>query len=184
MWVADSFGGLPPPNPEEYPAVAGLNFHEVDELAVSREEVERNFELVATLAGDATEYVDASPEAGLSLYAVRSLCGGPEGQSFCTVNLSTPKVLRGDVDNDDAVSGLADGIFLLTFGFLNGAAPPCMAQADVDAGGVVSGLLDSLYLLDFAFAGGPIIPAPYPDCGDDAVGVGSLGCEVDPACSP
>ncbi len=44
VWVADSFEGLPPPNPEEYPADAGLNFHEVDELAVSREEVERNFE--------------------------------------------------------------------------------------------------------------------------------------------
>ncbi len=44
VWVADSFEGLPPPDPERYPADEGLDLSEVDALAVSLEEVQRNFE--------------------------------------------------------------------------------------------------------------------------------------------
>jgi hypothetical protein len=44
VWVADSFAGLPPPNPEAYGADAGANFHTYgDFLAVSRLTVEENF---------------------------------------------------------------------------------------------------------------------------------------------
>lgn len=43
VWVADSFEGLPAPNPEKYPADAGANFHEFEMLAVSLEEVTANF---------------------------------------------------------------------------------------------------------------------------------------------
>jgi len=43
VWVADSFEGLPRPNPELYPADAGSKFHEYDQLAVSIEEVKDNF---------------------------------------------------------------------------------------------------------------------------------------------
>ncbi len=42
--LADSFEGLPPGDPERYPADQGSNFHEFPELAVSMEEVRRNFE--------------------------------------------------------------------------------------------------------------------------------------------
>lgn len=45
VWVADSFRGLPPPNAERYPADAGDLHHTIDELAVSLEEVQRNFRL-------------------------------------------------------------------------------------------------------------------------------------------
>lgn len=44
VWAADSFAGLPPPNEAEYPADAGDQFHTYDELAVSVDQVKRNFE--------------------------------------------------------------------------------------------------------------------------------------------
>jgi O-methyltransferase len=44
VWVADSFEGLPAPNAEEYPADRGWIFHLAPQLAVSLEQVQRNFE--------------------------------------------------------------------------------------------------------------------------------------------
>ena len=43
VWVADSFEGLPAPNPEKYPVDAGLKLHEAEFLAVSLETVKNNF---------------------------------------------------------------------------------------------------------------------------------------------
>jgi hypothetical protein len=43
VWVADSFEGLPPPNPESYPADTGDKFHTYSELAVTLEDVQHNF---------------------------------------------------------------------------------------------------------------------------------------------
>ena len=43
VWAADSFAGLPKPDPASYPADEGDPHHTVDYLAVSLEEVERNF---------------------------------------------------------------------------------------------------------------------------------------------
>lgn len=43
VWLADSFQGLPPPNPDRYPADAGDLHHAVPELAVTLEEVKANF---------------------------------------------------------------------------------------------------------------------------------------------
>lgn len=43
VWVADSFEGLPPPNPELYPQDADDYLHLVDELAVPLETVRGNF---------------------------------------------------------------------------------------------------------------------------------------------
>lgn len=55
IWLCDSFEGLPPPDPK-YPADAGLNFHEYSFLAVSEEEVRRNFERY-DLFGDNLRFV-------------------------------------------------------------------------------------------------------------------------------
>ena len=44
VWVADSFKGLPPPQPDRFPADTGSSAHKVPFLAVSLEEVKRNFE--------------------------------------------------------------------------------------------------------------------------------------------
>jgi O-methyltransferase len=43
VYVADSFRGLPPPDPERYPADAGDDHHTYEHLAVSLDEVRRNF---------------------------------------------------------------------------------------------------------------------------------------------
>jgi len=43
VWVADSFAGLPPPDPTRYPADAGAPFHRVQFLSVSIEQVKANF---------------------------------------------------------------------------------------------------------------------------------------------
>lgn len=43
VFVADSFRGLPPPNPREYAADAGGTLHQFEELAVARRDVEENF---------------------------------------------------------------------------------------------------------------------------------------------
>lgn len=43
VWVADSFAGLPPPNPEKYPADRGDKHHTVEFLAISLEQVQEHF---------------------------------------------------------------------------------------------------------------------------------------------
>jgi O-methyltransferase len=44
VWVADSFEGLPPPNPEKYPSDEGDVLFTYNQLAVSLEQVRSNFE--------------------------------------------------------------------------------------------------------------------------------------------
>jgi hypothetical protein len=44
VWVADSFQGLPPPQPEEYPYDKGSSLHTFQELAILLAEVQGNFE--------------------------------------------------------------------------------------------------------------------------------------------
>lgn len=43
VWVADSFQGLPAPNPEKYPKDIGDTLYTIDYLRVSLEEVQQNF---------------------------------------------------------------------------------------------------------------------------------------------
>jgi O-methyltransferase len=43
VWAADSFAGLPEPDPVAYPADDGDGHHEIDYLAVPLEDVRRNF---------------------------------------------------------------------------------------------------------------------------------------------
>jgi len=49
VFAADSFQGLPPPDEAAFPADAGSQLHTADVLAVSRNEVARNFELYGLL---------------------------------------------------------------------------------------------------------------------------------------
>ena len=45
VFVADSFQGVPPPNVEKYPIDKASTLHEVELLKVTKEQVERNFQL-------------------------------------------------------------------------------------------------------------------------------------------
>jgi O-methyltransferase len=75
VWVADSFGGLPPPNAEVYQADAGATYHNFgDFLAVSRQEVEENFrrydlldEQVRFLQGWFKDTLPTAPIDGLAV---------------------------------------------------------------------------------------------------------------------
>jgi hypothetical protein len=51
VWAADSFEGLPPPDPERYPQDQGYDFYRFQELAVSLEEVQENFRRYGLLDG-------------------------------------------------------------------------------------------------------------------------------------
>jgi hypothetical protein len=84
----------------------------------------------------------------------------------------TPFV-RGDA-NLDGGSDLSDGVFLLSFLFLQGSAPGCEDAADFnDSGGL--DISDASFLFNTLFLGGPSIPAPAGECGEDPT-VDSLTC--------
>jgi hypothetical protein len=79
VWVADSFSGLPPPDAAAYPADVGDKHHSYAELAISREEVEKNFrryglldEQVRFLEG---WFKDTLPAAPIQRLAVLRLDG-------------------------------------------------------------------------------------------------------------
>ncbi len=77
VWVADSFRGLPKPDPARYPVDAGDLLHQRDQLAVSLEEVKDNFarygyldERVRFLEGWFEDVLPAAPIEKLSVLRV------------------------------------------------------------------------------------------------------------------
>jgi hypothetical protein len=79
VWVADSFEGLPPPNPEKYPADAGMTLHEATFFAVSLETVKNNFSRYGLL-DDQVKFLkgwfkDTLPSAPIEKLAVLRLDG-------------------------------------------------------------------------------------------------------------
>lgn len=89
-----------------------------------------------------------------------------------------PAFLRGDSDGDGIFNAIADGLHLLTFGFLGGPPPPCLEAADADGDAMLNALADASYILLHGFVGGPPPGAPYPLCGFDPQPANSLGCGV------
>lgn len=79
VWAADSFDGLPPPNPSTYPQDAGLHLEQYRELAVSIDEVRRNFERYQLL-DDQVRFLegwfrDTLPQAPIQKLALLRLDG-------------------------------------------------------------------------------------------------------------
>jgi hypothetical protein len=75
VWVADSFAGLPPPNPHAFPADSGSQLHEIGLLAVSLEDVKDNFsryglldEQVVFLKGWFKDTLPTAPIERLSIF--------------------------------------------------------------------------------------------------------------------
>src|SRR5439155_9440335 len=79
VWIADSFQGLPAPNPETYPADADDRHHTCTELAVSLEEVQGNFAKYGLLDGQVKFLVgwfkDTLPAAPIERLAILRLDG-------------------------------------------------------------------------------------------------------------
>jgi Macrocin-O-methyltransferase (TylF) len=99
VWCADSFEGLPPPDPAKYPMDANLTFNEFKELAVSLEEVQTNFrrynlldEQVRFLKG---WFRDTLPRAPVERLAVLRLDGDLYESTMDALTALYPKVSRG-----------------------------------------------------------------------------------------
>jgi hypothetical protein len=79
VWLADSFAGLPPPDPVAYPADIGDIFHTYADLAVSIDEVKRNFEKYGLLDDQVMFlkgwFKDTLPDAPIGRLAILRLDG-------------------------------------------------------------------------------------------------------------
>jgi hypothetical protein len=99
VWCADSFEGLPPPNPAKYPLDENLTLSQFKELAVSLEEVQANFrrynlldEQVKFLKG---WFRDTLPAAPVERLAVLRLDGDLYESTTDALAALYPKVQRG-----------------------------------------------------------------------------------------
>jgi hypothetical protein len=79
VWLADSFAGLPPPNPDKYPHDAGLDLSVYPQLAVSADQVRANIARYGLLDGQVRFlpgwFRDTLPAAPVGRLAVLRLDG-------------------------------------------------------------------------------------------------------------
>ena len=99
VWAADSFAGLPPPDPAKYPLDANLTFNEFKELAVSLESVQRNFTRY-NLLDDQVRFLkgwfrDTLPSARVKQLAVLRLDGDLYESTMDALVHMYPKVSSG-----------------------------------------------------------------------------------------
>lgn len=99
VWVADSFEGLPKPNEELYPQDAGDRHHTFDFLAVSLDEVKRNFDTYGLL-DEGVRFLkgwfkDTLPSAEAEAYAVLRLDGDMYESTMDALNALYPKLSPG-----------------------------------------------------------------------------------------
>ncbi len=99
VWVADSFNGLPPPSPEQYPADDGDVHHTYEQLRVSRSEVAQNFaayqlldDQVRFLEGWFSETLPAAP---IEQIAVLRLDGDMYESTIQALEYLYPKLSSG-----------------------------------------------------------------------------------------
>jgi Macrocin-O-methyltransferase (TylF) len=108
VWVADSFAGLPPPDPDAYPADQGDPHHQFHQLVVPLDEVKGNFtryglldEQVRFLPG---WFADTLPQAPIARLAILRLDGDMYSSTIQTLNALYDKVtLGGYVIIDDYI---------------------------------------------------------------------------------
>lgn len=99
VWVAESFEGLPAPDPAKYPADEGDRLHEYGELAIPLEQVQANFDKYGLL-DDQVRFLkgwfrDTLPHAPIERLALIRLDGDMyESTMDALVNLY-PKLSRG-----------------------------------------------------------------------------------------
>ena len=141
-------------------------------------DVLRQGDVIASLGGTNSSFVDQSPIPGITLdYQLRcSLEGTTADSEVCQVFLPIPEVLfiRGDVDSDGELN-LVDPVTVLQYLFVFGDMP-CASAADFNDDGSLD-LSDAVNLLAFLFTGGNPPAAPFPLAGLDPT-PDSLGCET------
>lgn len=117
VWVADSFAGLPPPDPANYPHDRDDQHHEYDYLTVSLEQVRANFakydlldERVRFLPG---WFRDTLPKAPISEIALLRLDGDMYESTWDALTALESKVSSGGfviVDDYNAVRGCQEAV--------------------------------------------------------------------------
>jgi O-methyltransferase len=117
VWVADSFQGLPKPDPERWPAEAGDEHWTVDQLAVPLEEVQANFaryglldERVRFLPG---WFKDSLPTAPIERLAVLRLDGDMYGSTMEALEALYPRLSPGGyviVDDYGAIAQCKEAV--------------------------------------------------------------------------
>lgn len=112
VWVADSFRGLPRPEPERYPADDGDLFWTVDVLAVSLGEVMANFERYGLLDNQVRFlpgwFADTLPPAPIERLALLRLDGDMYGSTMQALESLYPRLSVGGfaiIDDFGAVPG-------------------------------------------------------------------------------
>jgi hypothetical protein len=117
VWVADSFDGLPVADPERYPRESSKEFHKMQELAISLENVKKNFERYGLLDGQVRFlkgwFSETLPVAPISRLAVMRLDGDMyESTMDGLVNLY-PKLSPGGfiiIDDYNAIQSCNDAV--------------------------------------------------------------------------
>jgi len=112
VWVADSFEGLPPPDPGHYPADAGDEHHLNPRLQVTLEDVKANFEKYGLL-DDRVRFLkgwfkDTLPSAPIERLAVLRLDGDMYESTWQALEALYPRLSPGGfviVDDYSAVEG-------------------------------------------------------------------------------
>ena len=115
VFVADSFAGLPAPNPQDFPHDEGLNLHLCGELSISLEQVQENFSSYGLL-DDQVVFVK-----GLFQETLPSLQAGP----FALIRLDGDLYESTYVALDALYAKLSPGGFVIIDDY--GAMPACQA---------------------------------------------------------
>lgn len=110
VWLADSFAGVPRPDPVAFPEDSGLLLHTCPALAVSREEVAANFARYGLL-DDRVRFIegwfrDTLPDAAVESLAVLRLDGDLYESTFVALEALYPKVAPGGFVIVDDYGGL------------------------------------------------------------------------------
>jgi O-methyltransferase len=99
VWVADSFCGLPPPDPEKYPADRGLALNGIAELEVSVERVKSHFDRYGLLDEQVRFlegwFRDTLPTAPIEALAVLRLDGDLYESTMDALQALYPKLSPG-----------------------------------------------------------------------------------------
>jgi len=99
VWVADSFEGLPKPNAEKYEMDKNSTYHDMDELAVSLEQVKNNFKKYGLL-DDQVHFLkgwfkDTLPQAPIDSLALLRLDGDMYESTMDGLTSLYPKLTKG-----------------------------------------------------------------------------------------
>jgi len=111
VWVADSFEGMPPPDPIQYPVDAGSTLHDIPELAVPLEEVKGHFNRYGLLDSQVRFlkgwFRETLAEAPISNIAVLCLDSGMYESTMNILENLYPKLSPGGfvIMNDYALHG-------------------------------------------------------------------------------